>query len=120
VTEAANNGANLIGIAFENAQGRIEAPTRIDGGTEAPVNITPVLGAVMIQRVSIRYGDVNGDGEIDALDITLLRRFVAGWNVGEINLAAADTNGDGRVDEADITVLRRYVAGWPNMRLGPR
>jgi len=63
------------------------------------------------------YGDVNGDGVVDTADITLLRRYVAGWPI-TINLAAADVNGDGVVDTADITLLRRYVAGW-DITLGP-
>ena len=31
--------------------------------------------------VSVMYGDVDGSGEIDAFDITLLMQYNAGWDV---------------------------------------
>lgn len=57
------------------------------------------------------YGDLNLDGRIDLMDVTLLRRYVAKWDI-EIFAAAADVNGSGTVDLVDVTVLRRYVANW--------
>jgi Cohesin domain. len=65
----------------------------------------------------IMYGDVNGDGKVDTKDITLLRQYVADWDV-TIDLDAADVNGDGKVDTKDITLLRQYVADW-DVTLGP-
>lgn len=57
-------------------------------------------------------GDLNGDGEVDIMDLTALRRYVAGLiKLDADRLAAADLNGDGEVDIMDLTILRRYVAG---------
>lgn len=57
-------------------------------------------------------GDVNGDGEISADDLTLIARHVA--KIEEITdsalLDAADVNSDGQVDASDLTLLARYVA----------
>jgi len=75
---------------------QLTATFKVNGTTPTPATI---------------YGDVNGDGEVNTADITLLRRYVAGWDI-TINLAAADVNGDGEVNTADITLLRRCVAGW--------
>lgn len=64
-------------------------------------------------------GDINNDGEVNAKDVTMLRRYLAGGFEGEeydyINDISADCNGDGFVDAKDITRLRRYLAGgWVN------
>ncbi len=59
----------------------------------------------------VYYGDVNNDNKIDAKDVTVLRRHLAGgWNV-EIDLEKADINVDNKVDFKDVTLLRRYLAG---------
>ncbi len=63
-------------------------------------------------------GDVNGDGEINAKDVTTLRRYLAGgWNV-EIVSGNSDTDGDGNINAKDVTILRRYLAGGWGVQLG--
>ena len=58
-------------------------------------------------------GDINGDSEINAKDVTMLRRHLAGgWGV-TVNEEDADINGDGEINAKDVTMLRRYLAkGW--------
>ncbi len=59
----------------------------------------------------IAVGDVNTDGDVNAKDVTQLRRFLAGgWNA-EIEESAADINGDSEINAKDVTMLRRYLAG---------
>ena len=57
-------------------------------------------------------GDVNGDGAIDANDITDLSRHIA--KIEDIEnadmLIAADVDGSGSVDANDLTLLSRYIA----------
>ena len=66
------------------------------------------------------YGDVNGDGAIDARDTILLRRYIAKQVAADaINLDASDVNGDGVVDARDTILLRRYIARHP-VTLGPQ
>lgn len=66
----------------------------------------------------VKYGDVNGDGAIDAKDVTALRRYLAGgWNV-TINKANSDVNNNGTIDAKDVTLLRRYIVGGWNVVLG--
>lgn len=61
--------------------------------------------------VQTKKGDVNNDGGVDAKDVTMLRRYLAGgWNV-EVNIEAADIDADGYVTAKDVTMLRRYLAG---------
>ena len=58
-------------------------------------------------------GDVDGNGDVDAEDLTILARHVAGIEQIEDQtlLASADVDGDGDVDAEDLTKLARYVAG---------
>lgn len=63
------------------------------------------------------FGDVNGDGTVDATDATLLTRYANKWaestytDGGAIS-AAGDVNGDGTVDATDATLLTRYANKW--------
>lgn len=56
-------------------------------------------------------GDVDGDGEVAAKDVTALRRYLAGGYDVTIAEAAADVNRDGAVNGKDVTYLRRALVG---------
>ena len=58
----------------------------------------------------VMLGDLNGDGKISAIDLTLMRKYIAGYKVDMIE-AAADLNGDGGITAVDLTMLRKYIAG---------
>lgn len=73
-------------------------------------NAYPWLNAAD-EALTLVYGDLNRDGMVNLVDVTLLRRYVAKWDV-VVYEPAADVNGSGAVDLVDVTVLRRYVAGW--------
>ena len=62
-------------------------------------------------------GDVNSDGAVELLDVTVLRRFIAGWSGVTVDEAAADLSGDGMIGLDDAVILRRYLAGWPGYEL---
>ena len=66
----------------------------------------------------VKIGDINRDGEINAKDVTVLRRYLAGgWNVTIIE-AASDIDRDGNINAKDVTILRRYLAGGWGVALG--
>ncbi|MCD8001306.1 MAG: leucine-rich repeat protein [Oscillospiraceae bacterium] len=56
-------------------------------------------------------GDLNGDGEVNASDLTILARHVGKVETmeDETYLASADVTGDGNVDAGDLTKLAQYV-----------
>ncbi|MCD8389405.1 MAG: leucine-rich repeat protein [Oscillospiraceae bacterium] len=56
-------------------------------------------------------GDLNGDGEVNASDLTILARHVGKVETieDETCLANADVTGDGDVDASDLTKLAQYV-----------
>jgi len=79
------------------------------------VRASAVSGSVEV--VQYLSGDANSDGNVNSVDVTLLRRFLAAWPNISINEAAMDVNDDSLVNSPDVTILRRYLAGWPNISL---
>jgi rhamnogalacturonan endolyase len=63
---------------------------------------------------STKYGDVNGDNNVDSTDYALMRRFLLG-SISELPVSngnvVADVNGDGSIDSTDYAFMRRYVLG---------
>ena len=57
----------------------------------------------------VLLGDVSGDGQVNAKDVTLLRRAIAAGQTDEIQ-SAGDFSGDGQVNAKDVTLLRRAIA----------
>ena len=73
-----------------------------------------VSGGVYSPAPAFEYGDCNGDGEIDATDLAILKLKLAGS--AEV-AAGADCNGDGKIDATDLAILKLYLAG--SATLGP-
>jgi hypothetical protein len=76
------------------------------GGNPITVLSSDIHGAVIGSGTS--NGDANGDGDIDALDITKVERIVAHL---DLETPGADANGDGEVNALDITKVERMIAG---------
>lgn len=79
------------------------------------IDVNIVNGAVNVKNVML--GDASGDGIINAKDITVLSRYIAGgYNVTVVE-AAANVNGDSAINAKDITILSRYIAGGYGVEL---
>lgn len=72
--------------------------------------IVPAGGETLIYDL----GDVNRDGKVDLLDVTLLARYVAEWEGygSQIDLDLADIDGADGITLVDATLLARCVAEW--------
>ncbi|MFW6022047.1 MAG: dockerin type I repeat-containing protein [Halanaerobiaceae bacterium] len=59
-------------------------------------------------------GDLDDDGAINSIDLTLLTRYVLG-NIShfpsENGLISADLNQDNLINSMDYALLRRYILG---------
>ena len=58
--------------------------------------------------VLVAAGDANGDGSVDALDITKVERVIVALDP---MMPGADADGDGNVNAVDITKVERIIAG---------
>lgn len=68
-----------------------------------------ILKTAVPETPTVVSGDVNGDGKIDTVDLTILRAYLVDNSI-ELS-AGADLNGDGKIDTADLTILRQKLVG---------
>lgn len=58
-------------------------------------------------------GDVDGNGAVNEMDVTVLARYLAGWSGYTLkNESLADVDANDTVNKMDATVLARHLAGW--------
>ncbi len=60
-----------------------------------------------IYIVDVLPGDINGDAEVNVVDLALLKKMVAGLS----EIIKTDLNGDGKTDVVDLAILKKIVAG---------
>ena len=58
----------------------------------------------------ILFGDANGDGKINVLDLTLISRHIMRRTLlGDLYATGADANHDGKINVLDKTVISRHI-----------
>ena len=70
--------------------------------------ITATWVGDLVDITSVLPGDANGDGVVNALDITKVERIVAGLDA---ETPGADANQDGSINALDITKIEMIIAG---------
>jgi subtilisin family serine protease len=70
--------------------------------------ITGSSAGVTTQVQTVIPGDANGDGTVNALDITKVERIIVGL---DSQTTGADANQDGNVNALDITKVERIIVG---------
>ena len=78
-------------------------------------NRRPMLKA--LKKQDITAGDLNADQKINLLDLVLLARYVAEWEVdSHVEVANVDYNftaeGNDIIDLQDVAYLAKHLAGW--------
>ncbi|EMS73472.1 cellulase family glycosylhydrolase [Ruminiclostridium cellobioparum] len=58
----------------------------------------------------IQTGDVNSDGNVNALDLAVLKMYLLGGSTS-IDRSAADMNSDGSIDAIDMILLKQLLLG---------
>ncbi|TYQ15436.1 UNVERIFIED_CONTAM: Subtilisin-like serine proteases [Acetivibrio alkalicellulosi] len=122
---ARNNNITItpyhLGPTLNNYIGRSQYPDPYLNGTiddfkifNYPLDSDEInsLSSININPPSFIIGDINNDGNIDSLDLILLRRYILSIIDDFPNAEAryaADINGDGFINSTDYTLLRRYV-----------
>ena len=82
-----------------------------DNEYDADCNVCGDVREVPEKPADVLYGDANGDGAVNAIDLALLQQFIAGWNVTPDEVSS-DANVDGAVNALDLALLQQYIAGW--------
>jgi len=87
------------------------SPTPVKSPTPSPTPInSPTPTATSTN--GFKYGDVDDSGQVDSLDVTLVKRYVLRKlssfpsNTGKM---AADVNADQSIDSLDVSLIKRYV-----------
>ena len=74
----------------------------------------PTADAVITveSKKSTLYGDANGDGKVDLIDLVRIKKYLAYEGI-EIDLTAANADRDegGAIDANDLTVIINYILG---------
>lgn len=58
-------------------------------------------------------GDVNGDGKVNAKDVTWLMKRLVGINIDGFREGEADFNGDGKINAKDVIAIMKYIVSGP-------
>jgi hypothetical protein len=96
---------HVIGAEGDSSDITLSNGTLADAGA-AEIEATWTGDSVSITAALV--GDANGDGAVNALDITKAERIVVGLDA---ETPGADANGDGVVNALDITKIERIVVG---------
>ncbi|MCD7786132.1 MAG: leucine-rich repeat protein [Oscillospiraceae bacterium] len=107
----------LVLLHYADGENPVELETTVfESGTQWYVSfvLTSFSDFVMYDSSEVETstpGDLNGDGEVNASDLTILARHVGKveYITDETALANADVTGDGNVDASDLTKLAQYV-----------
>jgi len=76
-----------------------------------------VLAFSIGAETGVLYGDVNGDGRINGMDVITIRKYVsnydyvAGTSSVEVSVGA-DANADGEINGKDVLLLRKHMADY--------
>lgn len=76
--------------------------------TDMPVDIQNGY----IEVIDVKYGDVNGDGEITSVDALItLKASASKYTLDPKQFKAADVNGDGKITSVDALMILKASAG---------
>ena len=79
------------------------------------IMLAALCTAVFAADPAVRYGDVNGDGKINARDVTAIMRYIVDKNT-PIDVQAADvmknSGGDPFINARDVIALMKYLVGF--------
>ena len=78
-------------------------------GNEALEDVEIVIKDVVL-------GDVNEDGSIDSIDLSMLYDYAMGWlTLTEDQIANGDIDGDLSISSTDVAILYDYLMGWNHL-----
>ena len=98
-------------IPIDYELSRVEGDTK-GTFTDEPQTVTFVYTDYVPEVFKAPNGDINDDGEVDIVDVTMLQRFSAEIiELDEEHEKRGDYDMDGSTEITDVTVLQRWLAG---------
>ena len=105
---------------FQHTEVAIDYNAAFVGATAAVIkfygDFTPPTPTPEPELLWYDMGDVNHDGTVNTIDLTLMSRYVLEVidklpyeDIDNLKIPIADVNGDGFVDSIDYVLMRRYV-----------
>lgn len=96
---------DLIYINYPNAKSEINVQSKLSTGMTLKLTSNGTSDYAIVM-----YGDNNGDGEIDIVDLLKLQKHILGVNkVTDAYLKASDVNKDGVVDIVDLLKVQKHI-----------
>lgn len=77
------------------------------------LSIVPMNVLTVFAQSNILYGDADGNGKVELLDVNLMERYIEGDEdaKAEIHFTEADVNADAAIDETDVQMVKDYLVG---------
>ena len=71
------------------------------------------IRTALAQDNNILYGDADGNGRVELLDVNLMERYIENdaEAAASIHFTEADVNADGIVDDIDVQLVKDYLVG---------
>lgn len=106
------SGFTLKGCTIEVFESDGKTPSAGKIGTGSKILIRDMNGTGVKEYACIVYGDVNGDGQVDIVDMLYMKRHILGTSsLGGLKEIAADVNKKGGIDIVDMLYMKRHILG---------
>lgn len=76
-------------------------------------SMLPLNALTALAAGGVVYGDADGSGKVELVDVNLMERYIAGEEDAQaaLRFTEADVNSDGAVDEVDVDMVKEYLVG---------
>lgn len=99
---------------WEIVSGEIEFANANAASTTFTMPATAVeVKATFKDKPAFTVGDANGDGKLNAKDVTAIMKYLVGAAPKNFVEAAADYDGNGSINAKDVTKLMKYLVANP-------
>ena len=93
-------------------EGTYSAVISMPGFAPRTEQVTIGSGSTDLDLKLCKYGDTNGEGEVDLRDMALMQQKLANWDVDYVYDETADVNCDGTHDLRDLALMQQKLAKW--------
>ena len=109
-------GVNRVFVESEYDDGQLKEPWIVGSSHVVKIKFEGIEGEFTVTIVkdgetSAMLGDVDGNGKLNAKDVTAIMKYLVGSAPKNFNEAAADYDGNGKINAKDVTKLMKYLVG---------